>query len=166
MHVTTLYSKEPVDRNLPEFKGNADSITISKDNRNIELFNDNALVLTFKNSKLQNLNKQALAKGAKSDFDTFNPHITTSYSENDLESIEPFIGDIELGPEIVADFSYEYDTCVAGPVVFTDLSFSGSEKSVRAGEVSDNAAAAACSLLEMRCFRSAEPAMSCIDLSA
>lgn len=31
--------------------------------------------------------------------------------------------DIEIYPEIVADFSYEYDTCVAGPVSFRNESF-------------------------------------------
>ena len=33
---------------------------------------------------------------------------------------------IEIRPEIIADFDAEYDTCVAGPILFTDLSFSGS----------------------------------------
>ena len=30
---------------------------------------------------------------------------------------------VEIFPEVVADFSYEYDTCVAGPVSFFDRSF-------------------------------------------
>ena len=33
---------------------------------------------------------------------------------------------VQIFPEIVADFSYDYDTCLAGPTVFTDASFSGS----------------------------------------
>lgn len=33
---------------------------------------------------------------------------------------------VNIYPEINADFSHEYDTCVAGPVAFTDMSFSGS----------------------------------------
>ena len=33
---------------------------------------------------------------------------------------------INVFPEIAADFEYTYDTCVAGPTMFTDLSFSGS----------------------------------------
>lgn len=32
---------------------------------------------------------------------------------------------VAIYPEIVADFSFDYDTCQAGPVVFTDLSYSG-----------------------------------------
>lgn len=39
------------------------------------------------------------------------------------DSAEVFI---DIFPEIVADFEFDYDTCVAGPVMFTDLSFSGS----------------------------------------
>lgn len=31
---------------------------------------------------------------------------------------------VEIYPDIVTDFEYEYDTCVYGPVAFTDLSFS------------------------------------------
>ncbi|MEZ4989424.1 MAG: PKD domain-containing protein [Saprospiraceae bacterium] len=33
---------------------------------------------------------------------------------------------VNIFPDITADFSYEYDTCVAGPVHFTDLSVTGS----------------------------------------
>lgn len=33
---------------------------------------------------------------------------------------------VNIYPAIEADFSFEYDTCVAGPVTFTDMSFSGS----------------------------------------
>ncbi len=33
---------------------------------------------------------------------------------------------VNVFPEIEADFSFAYDTCIAGPVTFTDLSFSGS----------------------------------------
>ena len=32
---------------------------------------------------------------------------------------------VNIFPEIEADFEFEYDTCVAGPVLFTDHSFSG-----------------------------------------
>jgi gliding motility-associated-like protein len=32
---------------------------------------------------------------------------------------------VNIFPEIVSDFSFEYDTCISGPVNFTDLSFSG-----------------------------------------
>lgn len=32
---------------------------------------------------------------------------------------------VRIFPEISADFDYEYDTCVAGPVLFTDLSSTG-----------------------------------------
>lgn len=35
--------------------------------------------------------------------------------------------EINIYPEIIADFSYEYDTCAAGPIIFNDLSFSGSD---------------------------------------
>ncbi|MEN0005640.1 MAG: PKD domain-containing protein, partial [Bacteroidota bacterium] len=33
---------------------------------------------------------------------------------------------VNIFPDLAADFSYEYDTCVAGPVTFTDLSTTGS----------------------------------------
>lgn len=33
---------------------------------------------------------------------------------------------VNIFPEITAEFDFEYDTCVAGPVIFTDQSFSGS----------------------------------------
>lgn len=33
---------------------------------------------------------------------------------------------VQIFPEIKADFSFEYDTCIAGPVIFSDSSYSGS----------------------------------------
>lgn len=33
---------------------------------------------------------------------------------------------VQIYPEIVADYSFEYDTCTPGPTVFTDASYSGS----------------------------------------
>ena len=35
---------------------------------------------------------------------------------------------VNVFPDITADFSFEYDTCVAGPVEFTDLSFTGGDR--------------------------------------
>ena len=34
---------------------------------------------------------------------------------------------VNIYPEITADFSFEYDTCVAGPTTFTDLSFTNAD---------------------------------------
>lgn len=33
--------------------------------------------------------------------------------------------EVNIYPDIVADFEFEYDTCISGPVLFTDLSISG-----------------------------------------
>ena len=35
---------------------------------------------------------------------------------------------VNIFPDIVADFSFNYDTCVAGPINFTDLSFTGGDQ--------------------------------------
>ena len=35
---------------------------------------------------------------------------------------------VNIYPDIAADFNYKYDTCTAGPVLFTDLSTTGSKK--------------------------------------
>ena len=35
---------------------------------------------------------------------------------------------VNVFPAIEADFSFEYDTCIAGPVQFTDLSFTGADE--------------------------------------
>jgi len=34
---------------------------------------------------------------------------------------------VNVFPEIVADFKFDYDTCIVGPVVFTDSSFTGAD---------------------------------------
>ncbi len=37
---------------------------------------------------------------------------------------------VNLFPSIEADFSFDYDTCIAGPIVFTDMSNTGAERIV------------------------------------
>ncbi len=39
--------------------------------------------------------------------------------------------DVNIFPEIIASFDFDYDTCIAGPVDFTDLSSTGADSLVR-----------------------------------
>ncbi len=43
----------------------------------------------------------------------------------DAECTDTAFFEVNVYPDIEADFRYEYDTCIAGPVNFTDLSISG-----------------------------------------
>jgi gliding motility-associated-like protein len=62
---------------------------------------------------------------------TFNFPDTGMYAGQLILNPNTICGDtadilVQIYPEINADFSYEYDTCIAGPTVFTDASVSGS----------------------------------------
>ena len=99
LHLTVAYSSVPVD---------ADDICIDKymllvpkNGRRLKLFG-NSLVLTVNSNYLDNRWNYYLEKGCSWDFPEYQPHISLSYNYKTFPTnIEPFEGDILLGPEIL-----------------------------------------------------------------
>lgn len=89
MHVTVVYSKTP----LAWPAGKTDQITAdNKSGRAVQRLGDEgAIVLKFKDKTLQDRNKELLELGAKSDYDSYIPHVTISYNGAgvDLDAVEP-----------------------------------------------------------------------------
>lgn len=100
LHVTIVYSRTPVDW----FKIGAtwdDEIKIPRGGpRQIEQFNGGAIVLLIASNMLMWRNEAAREAGAVSDYPDYQPHITISYGAMPEGEIEPYQGEIVLGPEI------------------------------------------------------------------
>lgn len=108
LHVTITYSRTPVDwmKMGDNWSDNGKGgLTIPAGGpRLMEAFgaNGEAKVLSFASSSLSWRHEDMKRNGASSDREDYQPHITISYAEEgpDLESVEPYRGKIELGPEI------------------------------------------------------------------
>lgn len=102
LHVTVLYSKNPVDW----FKMGTswqDKVEVGAGGpRALEVFGADALVLRFASDDLRWRHEGMIENGATSDYPEYSPHITISYgaADLDLDAIEPYRGRIVLGPEL------------------------------------------------------------------
>ena len=101
LHVTILYSRATVDW----FKmgdSYAEELTIPRGGaRSVERFGD-AIVVRFGAGELGWRHQQMIEAGASSDFEDYKPHVTVVYDaprDLDLSGIEPYTGEIVLGPE-------------------------------------------------------------------
>lgn len=113
MHVTILYSKNPVDwMKLGDDYGGMSNenggLTIQPGGpRIVELFGPGAgdtVVLSFSSTMLQWRHQSMVDKGASHDYPEYLPHVSVAKIESgdflDLSKIEPYRGKIVLGPEI------------------------------------------------------------------
>lgn len=109
MHVTVLYSKQPVDwmkmGSDGEFSGEADLTVPAGGPRVVEPLGDKgAVVLMFVSSRLCWRHEAMCAAGASHDYENYVPHMTISYRDAGVtvedDAVEPYRGPIELGPEI------------------------------------------------------------------
>lgn len=113
MHVTIIASRAFVDWMA---LGNADDWYMGEEEfkvpaggpRVVSALGENkAPVLMFSSSPLCYRNEAAIRNGASWDFTEYQPHITISYdsTEVNLDEVEPFTGEIILGPEIFEEFN-------------------------------------------------------------
>ncbi len=108
MHVTITFSRQPVDwMMMGENWSDNDKggLTIPAGGpRLMDAFGQNgeAKVLLFSSSALSWRHEEMKRNGATWDHPEYQPHITISYADDvpDIGGIEPYRGEIELGPEI------------------------------------------------------------------
>lgn len=110
MHVTIAYSKTPVDwmaMGEPSGGDVGGSITVPPGGaRQLDMYGQptpDIVVLLFNSSTLSWRHEEMVRKGASSDRDTYQPHISISFKvpkDLDWKSIDPYRGEIVLGPEI------------------------------------------------------------------
>lgn len=112
LHVTIAFSREPVDWMAvgeswaPELKVGAGGPRL------MERFGD-ATVLQFAASELRWRHEAIKEAGASWDHPEYQPHITISYDDRrPLDEIEPYQGEIVLGPEIFAEIDEDWQAKV------------------------------------------------------
>ena len=107
MHVTITYSRTPVDwmKMGETWSGDDDGeISIKAGGARImEAFGPDrdTAVLSFVSSNLSWRHEDMVRNGASWDWPEYQPHVTIAYAfSGDIEAIEPWRGEIKLGPEI------------------------------------------------------------------
>jgi hypothetical protein len=118
LHVTCLYSKRPVDWfDLAGGWSWEGGVKVAAGGpRKVELLGDenSALVLRFASSELEWQHREKIEKGASHDYPEYLPHVTLSYDASgfDLDSVEPYNGELIFGPEIFEDIDPEFGALV------------------------------------------------------
>jgi phage-related protein (TIGR01555 family) len=118
LHVTIMYSKEPVDW-FDVGTSWSEEIKIVGGPRQLErlgVMQDAVVLLIPLVSDLKWRHEEIKEKGAVWDWPKYEPHITIAQdSENkiDLDTIEPYQGEIILGPEIFEEIDEDWEARVA-----------------------------------------------------
>lgn len=102
MHVTLLFSKEPVM--WEKFELDDSQVTVREGARRMDKFGKegDVLVLHFESSFLEQRNHEFMSLGGSSDFVGYKAHVTISYNaaDVDISKILPYQGPLIFGPEI------------------------------------------------------------------
>lgn len=107
LHVTVLYSRNPVDpmkmgRDWREDE-KGQLIVRPGGPRVIERLGENAVVLRFASPDLEWRHRDMVEAGGSHDWPEYAPHVTISYAVPDgvdLDALKPFNGELRFGPEI------------------------------------------------------------------
>jgi phage-related protein (TIGR01555 family) len=110
LHVTITFSRTPVDW-MQMGSTWEDEVKVPRGGaRLIEVFGEGAVVLLFNSNMLQWRHQEMVDKGASWDHPEYQPHITIAYegAPADISKIEPYQGEIILGPEIFAEVNEDW----------------------------------------------------------
>ena len=115
LHVTVIYSRNSVDwfKLGDNWSGDWETGKLKirpGGPRAMAEFGKGAIVLQFQSGDLWWRNKQAQEMGASWDYDDYQPHITITYDKGDvdLDTVKPYNGKIELGPEVFEPIDLEW----------------------------------------------------------
>lgn len=103
MHVTITYSRDPVDWMAMGAAWNSRLTVEPGGPRIMEAFGPDrdTAVLAFASSDLTWRHSEMVGNGASWDWPDYQPHVTIAYEfGGDIEQVKPWLGAIELGPEI------------------------------------------------------------------
>jgi len=109
LHVTIAFSRDELDW-MKLGEAWQSEIKIAEGGARImEQFDGGATVLLFKANELEWRHREVLRHGGSFDYDEYEPHITITYGETPaLSDIEPYQGEIVLGPEIFQEVDLEW----------------------------------------------------------
>ncbi|MEN0115424.1 MAG: phage portal protein [Agrobacterium cavarae] len=114
LHVTIAYSRTPVDWMKIGEAWQSELKLAAGGPRLMEQFGE-ARVLLFKASELEWRHEAMESAGASWDHEEYQPHITISYDPEspDLADVEPYQGEIILGPELFAEVEEDWQAGVS-----------------------------------------------------
>ncbi|MGO4196857.1 phage portal protein [Rhizobium sp. YAF28] len=115
LHVTIIHTRTPIDwikvGNDIEWADSGNTIKILAGGpRLMEQFGD-AVVLQFASSRLTWRHEDIKRLGADTDYPEYQPHVTISWQKPegmDLSKVEPYRGEIVLGPEIFEEVNDDW----------------------------------------------------------
>lgn len=116
-HVTIAYSKTPVDwmrmgEDYPSGSDEDGNLCVKPGGvRLVERLGESAVVMMFTSSALSWRHQQMREAGATWQWDDFQPHVTLSWNvprDFALDMVEPWRGEIELGPEIFEEINEDW----------------------------------------------------------
>lgn len=100
LHVTIAYSTKPIDWMSIESPWESDLKVPEGGPRLVEPLGNRGAVLLFTNDTLAWRNMRIRDAGASWDYPDYQPHISLTGESVDLSNVEPYRGEIILGPEI------------------------------------------------------------------
>lgn len=109
LHVTVCYSKEAMDWGKAEPA--PANLTVTGGVRVVSPLGDaGAVVLKFESPDLQKRWKEFREAGASWDYESYQPHVTITYKNGDLDlsGVEPYAGRLVFGPEIYEPINDTY----------------------------------------------------------
>ena len=113
LHVTIAFSREPVDWMKVGEAWQAELKIAAGGPRLMEQFGE-ATVLLFGARELEWRHEDIKRAGASWDHPEYQPHITISYAfKGDLSEVEPYQGEIVLGPEIFAEVREDWQESIS-----------------------------------------------------
>lgn len=116
MHVTIAFSRTPIDW-MKTGETWADELQIAAGGARIvePLGPKGAVVLLFNSSELSWRHRSIIRAGASWDWPDYQPHITITYEAKgmDLSKVEPYRGEIVLGPEIFSEVKDDWQPAEA-----------------------------------------------------
>lgn len=110
LHVTITSTRTPVDW-MAMGSTWEDEVKVPRGGaRLMEVFGEGAVVLLFKSNMLEWRHREMVDAGASWDHEDYQPHITISYdgAPADLSKVEPYQGEIVLGPELFAEVNEDW----------------------------------------------------------
>lgn len=108
MHVTLAYSQQPL--HWGAVPPDTTHHTVQPGPRSVKRFDKGATVLCFDDAALHGRWRQFRNAGASWSYDGFRPHVTLTYQGDGLatDSLLPYPGPIELGPERFSELDTEW----------------------------------------------------------
>jgi hypothetical protein len=120
MHVTIAFSRTAVDwmKVEPTWSGDeGGTLTIKPGGARLVERLGEATVLLFNASELSWRHESIKRAGASWDFPEYQPHVMITYDPPaDLESIEPYRGEIKLGPEVFEEVDEDWSKRLRGQI--------------------------------------------------